>query len=193
VATQASPRTKGVRGSELARSALAFARERHAGQLRDGDGAPFVTHPLEVAALLDEAGYPGEVVAAGVLHDVVENSATTPVEIEARFGPDVARLVLAVTEDEGLTDDAERRAALRLQVARAGERAAAIFAADKVSKARELRLLASRGPLPESARPKLEHYERSHEMLAALIPGHPLVAQLRMELEAIEALPAAGF
>ena len=66
------PRTDFVRRSPLTRDALAFADQRHAGQTRDLDDLPFVTHPVEVACLLHEAGYADEVVAAGVLHDVLE-------------------------------------------------------------------------------------------------------------------------
>jgi len=186
-----SPRRRRfIRRSPLTQAALAFADERHAGQWREADGAPFVAHPLEVACLLHEAGYSDEIVAAGVLHDVLENSDTGAPEIEQRFGPGVAELVMSVTDDPAIEDEAERKAALRRQVAQAGECAAAIFAADKVSKARELRLLARRGPLGPGARLKFEHYEESLGMLAGIIPDHHLLEQLRTELDAIAALPA---
>lgn len=186
-------RRRFVRRSPLTRAALEFADERHAGQRREVDGAPFVAHPLEVACLLHEAGYSDEVVAAGVLHDVLENSDTGAPEIEDRFGRYVAELVTALTDDPGIEDEAERKAALRRQVALAGECAAAIFAADKVSKARELRLLAGRGaPLGPRARVKIEHYRESLGMLAGIIPGHELLDQLRTELDAIVATPHGG-
>ena len=170
------------------RAALDFARERHHGQRRESDGAPFVTHPLEVAEMLEGCGYRDEVVAAGVLHDVLEDTDARPDEIEQRFGRDVAGLVASLTDDPSIEDPAERKAALRLQVAQAGEEAGAIFAADKVSKARELRLQASRGPLPPEAGLRLEHYEESLEMLRELIPEHSLLRDLELELEAIRSL-----
>jgi (p)ppGpp synthase/HD superfamily hydrolase len=182
-------RTDFVDRSPLTRSALAFAGERHAGQTRDLDGLPFVTHPLEVACLLHESGYSDEVVAAGVLHDVLEDTDAERGELETRFGSRVAELVDSLTDDPSIEDDAERRAALRRQVAGAGEGAAAVFAADKVSKARELRVRVSRGRLTRSDNGKIAHYEASLEMLAELIPGHHLVDQLRIELEAVHALP----
>jgi (p)ppGpp synthase/HD superfamily hydrolase len=185
-------RTDFVKQSPLTRDALAFANERHAGQTRDLDDAPFVTHPVEVACLLHEAGYSDEVVAAGVLHDVLEDTDAQPEELVSRFGHDVAQLVAAVSDDPSIEDPMERKAALRRQVAEAGERAAAVFAADKVSKAREMRQRISRGRVQESDRGKLEHYEASLGMLADLLPGHHLVGQLRMELEAVQALPAGG-
>lgn len=185
-------RTDFVKQSPLTRDALAFANERHAGQTRDLDGAPFVTHPVEVACLLHEGGYSDDVVAAGVLHDVLEDTDAQPEELASRFGHDVAALVAAVSHDPSIEDPTERKAALRLQVAEAGECAAAIFAADKVSKARELRVRMSRGLFRDGDRAKLEHYEASLELLSDLLPGHPLVDELRMELEAVQALPSGG-
>jgi (p)ppGpp synthase/HD superfamily hydrolase len=185
-------RTDFVERSPLTRHALAFANARHAGQTRDLDDLPFVTHPVEVACLLHEAGYSDEVVAAGVLHDVLEDTDAERGELEAQFGTRVADLVEAVSDDPSIEDDAERKAALRLQVARAGECAAVVFAADKVSKARELRLRVSRGRFVGEDDGKITHYEASLEMLGELIPDHDLVEQLRMELEAVHALPESG-
>ena len=104
----------------------------------------------------------------------------------------MAELVSAVSDDPAIEDDYERKAALRRQVAAAGECAAVIFAADKVSKARELRVRASRGRFDRADASKLAHYEASLEMLSELIPDHQLVDQLRMELESLQALPAGG-
>ena len=170
-------------------AALEFADRHHAGQRREVDGAPFVMHPLEVAGLLHDAGYADDVVAAGVLHDVLEDTSARRSDLERGFGSEVTRLVSAVTDDPSIDDPAERKAALRLQVSQAGECAAVIFAADKVSKARELRLMTTRRRVGREAQLKLNHYRESLEMLAELIPDHDLVGQLRTELEAIEALP----
>jgi (p)ppGpp synthase/HD superfamily hydrolase len=183
-----SARASFIERSPLTREALAFAEGRHSGQTRELDDTPFVTHPLEVACLLHEAGYSDEVVAAGVLHDVLENTDAVRADLDERFGTAVTWLVTAVSDDPSIEDAEERKAALRRQVAGAGERAAAIFAADKVSKARELRLRVSRGELGEADRAKIEHYEQSLEMLAEIIPGHDLVEQLRLELKALPSL-----
>lgn len=185
-------RTDFVERSPLTRDALSFADQHHAGQTRDIDDLPFVTHPVEVACLLHEGGYPDEVVAAGVLHDVLEDTDAQPGDIEARFGRRVAELVEAVTDDPSIPDAAERKAALRRQVAAAGECAAVIFAADKVSKARELRVRVSREGFTQADDARFAHYKASLEMLSDLIPGHALVDQLRMELEAVHALPTSG-
>jgi len=178
-------RTDFVERSPLTRDALAFAADRHEGQTRDLDDMPFVTHPVEVACLLHEAGYSDEVVAAGVLHDVMEDTDTSVEDLDRRFGAEVARLVAAVSDDPSIEDDAERKAALREQVARSGGCAAVVFAADKVSKARELRMRTGRGRFQRGDDAKLEHYRASLDMLDELMPGHPLVDQLREELAAV--------
>jgi (p)ppGpp synthase/HD superfamily hydrolase len=173
--------------SPLIRAALEFAADCHAGQTRDDqDDAPFMTHPVEVACLLHEAGYSDAVVAAGVLHDVLENTAAQPNDLERRFGPEVTELVEAVSDDPSIEDHAARKAALREQVERAGECAAAVFAADKVSKARELRRRSGRFSRRDEVR--IQHYEASLEMLERMLPGRDLVDRLRAELDALHAL-----
>ena len=185
----AMARTGFVKRSPLTRDALAFAAASHEGQTRELDDAPFVTHPVEVACLLHEAGYSDEVVAAGVLHDVLEDTDAERGDLEQRFGPEVAGLVAAVSDDPSITGDAERKAALRAQVAQAGEQAVAVFAADKVSKARELRIRTGHGRFERKDEVKIEHYEASREMLEELMPQNELLARLRDELEALHALP----
>jgi (p)ppGpp synthase/HD superfamily hydrolase len=171
----------------LSEAALEFARGRHEGQRREADDQPFVVHPEEVAKLLDEAGYPDHVVAAGALHDVLEDTDAEGDELEDRFGPEVSGLVRSLTEDPSVEDKAEQRAALRGQVKDAGEEAAAIFAADKISKAREVRLKAEHGDLTDDDHAKIEHYERSLEMLEESLAANPLVGKLRHELEPLRA------
>jgi len=176
-------RTDFVERSPLTRDALAFAADRHAGQTRDDDAVPFVTHPVEVACLLNEAGYSDDVVAAGVLHEVLEDTDVKRPELASRFGERVAELVTAVSDDPSIEDEAERKAALRRQVAASGREAGAIFAAEKVSKARELRERINRGEAGEGDHLKLDHYRASLAMLDGLMPGLDLVEQLRSELD----------
>jgi (p)ppGpp synthase/HD superfamily hydrolase len=185
---KAMARTDFVDRSPLTRGALAFAASHHEGQTRDLDDTPFVTHPVEVACLLHEAGYSDEVVAAGVLHDVLEDTDVERGELEERFGSEVARLVAAVSDDPAIEDHAERKAALRRQVAAAGDCAVAVFAADKVSKARELRARTGYGRFERKDEARIEHYRASLEMLDDLMPRHQLVDRLRTELDALHSL-----
>ena len=178
-------------------AALAFAELKHAGQRRKFDGAPFIEHPVEVASLLCDAGAPDEVIAAGILHDTLEKTSTDMAELRARFGSRTAGLVAAVSEDEGIGGYATRKAALRRQVEAAGREAMMVFAADKVSKVREL---AVEPPGSEAARlaatvsrtrqRRLIHYRRCLELLERHLAGSQLVEQLRSELELRSAVPA---
>ncbi|MFH6785599.1 MULTISPECIES: HD domain-containing protein [Methylobacterium] len=129
----------------LVARAADFAARRHADQRRKGAARePYVNHLAEVAALLaDTADAPNAwVVAAGWLHDTIEDTGTTHEELSSLFGPVVADLVAEVTDDKSLPK-AERK---RLQVERASHRspdAKAIKIADKIS---NLRSMASSPP-----------------------------------------------
>jgi (p)ppGpp synthase/HD superfamily hydrolase len=178
----------------MTKAALEFAAGRHAGQLRDTDRAPFILHPLEVAHLLHGRDYPDHVIAAGVLHDLLEDTDVTRDELAERFGSEVADLVAAVSEPEGDGTYAERKARLRAVMAAASTDAAAVFAADKVAKAREFRLgIVSRGAAGVAIdRDKLEHYWACLALLERRLGPQPLVRQLRFELEALALLPPSG-
>lgn len=78
--------------------ALHFAARAHASQVRKGSDIPYITHPVAVAWLLNDVGESEEVVIAALLHDTVEDTATTLQDVEEHFGHDVATLVAAVTE-----------------------------------------------------------------------------------------------
>lgn len=169
----------------VTRAALTFATDLHDGQRRQSDGAPFIAHPLEVALLLAETGAEDEVVAAGVLHDTLEKTGADPAELSRRFGDRVATLVLAVSEDESIASYARRKAALREQVGVAGPDAQTVFAADKVSKARELRSGARLAS--EIRRRRLDHYDRCLLLLEQRIPDSPLVRALAEELRVLQA------
>jgi (p)ppGpp synthase/HD superfamily hydrolase len=165
-----------------AQAAVAYADRVHTGQRRRYDGAPFIRHPLEVGRLLRDAGAGEELIAAGILHDVLETERVTVQELGAVFGARVAALVASVTEDSAITGYAKRKAALRLQVARAGDEALLLFAADKVSKVRELR---ASGAAPPPRR--VAHYRRSLELLEQRRPGCAMTRRLARELARIDA------
>jgi (p)ppGpp synthase/HD superfamily hydrolase len=173
----------------LAQQAVELAVELHAGQLRDSDGASFVMHPMEVASLLDSSHYPDHVVAAAVLHDVLENTDEELGDLEARFGPDVAGLVAMVTDDPSIADLEARKHDVRERVRTAGGDAAAVYAADKVSKVREIRTALAAGAPWDELENKLERHRVSLAMLERTIPGSRLVELLRFEIEALDELP----
>jgi (p)ppGpp synthase/HD superfamily hydrolase len=161
--------------------AVEYARRQHEGQQRQVDGQPFILHPLEVGSLLYQAGAPDDVIAAGLLHDTLEKSDAAESELHRLFGDHVTDLVCAVTEDDHIKGYARRKAALRDQVAHAGDEALMLFAADKVSKARELSL--GDGVGKTVRRRRLTHYRRSLALLQERLPEFPLVRMLQWELE----------
>jgi len=90
--------------------AFYFALRAHESQFRKGTGRPYIEHPVRVAALLMELCAAPELVMAGFLHDVVEDTGGGACEIKTVFGPHVAALVQAVSEDKKLSWEERKRA-----------------------------------------------------------------------------------
>jgi GTP pyrophosphokinase len=82
---------------ELIRKAWAFCIQQHAGQVR-ASGEPYIIHPLEVAQVLAELRMDATAIAAGLLHDAVEDTDVNTPEIARRFGEQVAHIVDGVTK-----------------------------------------------------------------------------------------------
>jgi GTP pyrophosphokinase len=95
--TSLSERDDGARA--LIGRAYAVAEGAHAGQNRDS-GAPYIQHPLSVGLLLADIGMGPDTIAAGLLHDVVEDTGIALDELAARFNEDIAALVDGVTKLE---------------------------------------------------------------------------------------------
>ena len=86
--------------NQLVEQAILFATEAHRGQLRKGSNLPYILHPLEAAAIVAGLTDDPEVIAAAVLHDVLEDTSATPGELEAAFGPRVTALVQSESENK---------------------------------------------------------------------------------------------
>ena len=82
---------------ELVRKAYEFSQKHHAGQLR-ASGEPYLVHPLGVAQVLAEMKMDPVAIAAGLLHDSVEDTSVTVVDIRKEFGEQVAHIVEGVTK-----------------------------------------------------------------------------------------------
>jgi (p)ppGpp synthase/HD superfamily hydrolase len=120
--------------------AAKFASVKHTGQRRKGaDGAPYVNHVIEVAETLSTVGGVADVdiLVAALLHDTVEDTETTPAEIEEKFGSRVRRIVEEVTDDKSLPK--ERRKELQVEHApHMSVEAKQLKIADKTSNVREI-------------------------------------------------------
>lgn len=82
---------------DIIRAAWQFCLQQHAGQKR-ASGEPYVIHPLEVGQVLAEMKMDSTAIAAGLLHDAVEDTDVSTQEISRRFGPQVAHIVDGVTK-----------------------------------------------------------------------------------------------
>src|SRR6188768_3905640 len=82
---------------EFLRRAYVFSALEHKGQVRHS-GEPYLVHPLEVASILADMRLDPVAIAAGLLHDVVEDTLTTIEKIQEHFGPEVAHVVEGVTK-----------------------------------------------------------------------------------------------
>lgn len=82
---------------EFLRKAYVFSALAHKGQIRHS-GEPYLVHPLEVSDILADMKLDAVCIAAGLLHDVVEDTLTTPEKIRTLFGEDVAHIVEGVTK-----------------------------------------------------------------------------------------------
>lgn len=178
-----------VERSDLVKDALEKARMAHAGQLRRGsDGRPFIEHPLTVAERLVEHRYRDEVLAAALLHDVVEKSETSIDEVREQFGETVGDLVAAMTEDESIPVYEERKEEHRQRAALADPAVLAIFAADKltnVAMLREAYALIGEGvseELPVTLDLKIYVWEADLDMLFDAAPEMPLTGELADEM-----------
>ncbi|HEX2095883.1 MAG TPA: HD domain-containing protein [Solirubrobacterales bacterium] len=176
--------------SELVRSALSLAREAHAGQVRKtGSGElPFIEHPIAVAEHLAEEGFGDEVVAAGLLHDVVEHTDVALDELRNRIGNEVADLVGVLTESETIDPYEARKEEQRERIAAAGHEVHAVFTADKTANVETLReAYAVKGEdvdaeLPVSLDLKIFVWELDLEMLFRRAPDLPLVDRFADEM-----------
>ena len=81
----------------LVEKAVAFAQKAHHGQERKS-GEPYVIHPLRTALILNSWNQDGPSIAAGLLHDTIEDADTSPEELERAFGKEVRYLVDAITK-----------------------------------------------------------------------------------------------
>ena len=79
--------------------AYVFAMKAHGSQTR-ASGDPYFSHPLEVAGILTDYKVDSASIITAFLHDTIEDTETTPEELEAQFGAEVRRLVEEVTDDE---------------------------------------------------------------------------------------------
>lgn len=121
-----------MNGDLLLHKAIEFAAVKHKNQRRKGSDTPYIVHPVEVMMFLTECGCSTETVAAGVLHDTLEDTETTLEELYAEFGATIADLVSSESEDKSKSWQ-ERKQATIDKLATASTETKMICLADKLS------------------------------------------------------------
>ena len=157
--------------------AVAFAADKHRNQRRkDAEASPYINHPIALANVLANEGGVADVtvLCAAVLHDTIEDTETTPEELQAIFGPKVAAVVMEVTDDKSL----EKSVRKQRQVEHAphiSKEAKLVKLADKICNLRDI----SRSP---PAGWSLERQQAYFDWAGAVIDGfrgtHPVLEAL---------------
>lgn len=129
--------------------AISFATKAHIKQFRKTDPLlPYIYHPISVGFILIKAGFDDDIVVAGILHDVVEDSGITAEEIESEFTRKVKEIVLAVSENK--EDSWEKRKADYIEkVSNSSLGVKAVAVADKLHNIHNLIKLIKDGKDPE--------------------------------------------
>lgn len=118
--------------------AFQFALKKHSGQYRKGTEIPYMTHPFAVAMILKHHQYSDEVVAAGLLHDTLEDADTTADELRDEFGEEVLGLVLAASEADTTLPWEERKQRTITELPLKTKEQLAVIVADKLHNLRSI-------------------------------------------------------
>jgi guanosine-3',5'-bis(diphosphate) 3'-pyrophosphohydrolase len=167
---------------------LRLAASGHRDQVRKGSGVPYIEHPMAVALILDRSGFDEEVVIAGLLHDLVEDTDAALDEVRKSFGDRVAEIVAGCSEEKLDAQGQKRpwpdRKRDHLEVvARSNDDVRAVVLADKLHNLISIQLDLSEGrevwsTFHAGRTEVLAYYEA---MLSACESGEPRLARLLEE------------
>ena len=159
--------------------ALSFAAHKHRDQRRkDAEASPYINHPIALAqVLVGEGGVSDiEVLAAALLHDTIEDTATTGEELEREFGVRIAAMVAEVTDDTALPKTDRKRLQIE-HAAQLSDGAKLVKLADKIC---NLRDVADRPPAQWDLRRRQEYFEWAKKVIDQL-RGAPGDSMRRLE------------
>ena len=126
---------------DIKEKAKLFAIKAHMGQVRKSEpDKPMIIHPIGVGKLLETLGYDDNVVAAGYLHDVVEDTKYTIEDIEKEFGSDIASLVMGASEPDKSLSWEERKKHTIEETKKLPFRNKLVICADKINNLEDLYL-----------------------------------------------------
>ncbi|MBI2007121.1 MAG: bifunctional (p)ppGpp synthetase/guanosine-3',5'-bis(diphosphate) 3'-pyrophosphohydrolase [Candidatus Blackburnbacteria bacterium] len=177
----------------LVSRAIIVADEAHKGQLRKSDGSPYIHHPIQVGLILARHNYPAHVVAAGILHDVIEDTGVSEEELRVKFGGEIADLVMDVTEPSKKLPWKERKRAYLERLRLAPIDAVGISIADRIhNKASFLQTYKEQGEslflrFNADFRTSLENDRQVLEIYKdRLGENHPLMKELEKYMKELE-------
>jgi hypothetical protein len=117
---------------KLVEIAKEFALQKHQGQFRKGTNIPYFTHLLSTAEIVKNHGFGETEIAAALLHDTLEDTETTEVELIDNFGNDVARIVKSCSEPNKKLSWKERKLAFISSLKNLDSSSLAVILADKI-------------------------------------------------------------
>lgn len=125
--------------TDIKEKAKLFAIRAHMGQVRKSEpDKPMIMHPISVGLLLESFGYDDNIIAAGYLHDVVEDTKYTIEDIEKEFGNDIASLVIGASEPDKSLSWEERKQHTIEETKSLSFRNKLVICADKINNLEDL-------------------------------------------------------
>ena len=157
---------------KLLLKALSFAAYKHKDQRRkDVDASPYINHPIALADILCNEGHVTDIktICGALLHDTVEDTATTPDELEAEFGKAIRDIVMDLTDDKSLPK-AERKQKQVEHAADASYEAKLVKLADKIT---NLRDVAHSPPADWSLQRRQDYFDWAKQVVDRVRGVHP--------------------
>ena len=178
--------------SEQINKAVILAAQRHQGQYRkDKEQIPYVAHCYMVGLILSSAGFKEEVIIAGILHDLLEDTETTEGEIRSQFGEYVLELVKHVTNPKAVSFMEKRQYQVKMAQSATSE-AKAIKAADLLHNNYSIIAAMERGEdiWASFTLTKEQRVKEDYKLLEALRNNweHPLVDELEAYIQKLASM-----
>ncbi|WP_449538763.1 HD domain-containing protein [Ferdinandcohnia sp. Marseille-Q9671] len=175
---------------DIIEQAIIVASKAHDGQYRKLTKTPYITHPLGVGLILMKENARAELIAAGILHDTVEDTELTLEEIATSFGPEIAKLVEGCSEPDKTLSWEERKEHTISFLRTASEDIRTVVCADKLHNIRSiLRDYNDQGDEVWSrfsrGKEKQEWYYRNVAESLAQASMFPLVKELKQEINTL--------
>ncbi len=158
-------------------AAAAFAARKHRDQRRkDPEATPYINHPIALANVLANEADVRDVIVliAALLHDTIEDTATTAEELKNHFGAAVAVIVVQVTDDKSLPK-AERKRQQVIHAASISDQAKLVKLADKIC---NLRDISASPPADWGIERRREYFDWSKQVIDRLRGVHPQLERL---------------